>query len=49
MDKAAIDFTDKFYSNVISGDSVCQAFDKAKAAVEFLYQQREAAMFTIFV
>ena len=37
LDKAAIDFTDKFYSHVISGDSVCQAFDKAKAAVEFLH------------
>lgn len=35
LDAAAIKFTSSFYSNIFSGQSVCAAFDKAKAKVEF--------------
>lgn len=37
LDDAAIDFTMTFYDRLIRGMTTCEAFDAAKADIEFKY------------
>ena len=48
LDDAAIDFTMTFYDRLIRGMTTCEAFDAAKADIEFKYQAVEANIFLIF-
>ena len=49
LDQAAIAFTKIFYSNVLDEMNICEAFEKAKAAVGFQFQRHEADLFTILL
>ena len=48
LDEAAIDFTKTFYDRLIRGMTICEAFDAAKADVEFKHKAVEASIFMIF-
>ena len=45
LDEAALTFTKTFYELIFTGQSFCDAFNKAKGAVEFLHNEGEAGMF----
>ena len=48
LDEAAIDFTQTFYDRLIRGMTTCEAFNAAKADVEFKYKEFEAEIFMNF-
>ena len=48
LDAAAIEFTKYFYQHVFSGETICEAFNKAKKLVGCLKGEHEANLFKIF-
>ena len=48
LDDLAVEFTELFYKQLFAGESICAAFDRAKAGVEVKYNANEADLFTIF-
>ena len=45
LDLASIDFTKSFYNSLITGKTVCEAFEKAKTDVSFKHKSAEADIF----
>ena len=42
LDKAAIEFTRNFYQRILSGSTICSAYETAKAGVKFKIEKKEA-------
>ena len=49
LDQAAIRFTKFFYSILLSGETICQAFSQAKNEVSILFNEKEADHFQILI
>lgn len=49
LDKAAINFTNTFYSSIFKGVPICSAFAKAKNAVSFIQKETEGSMFVMLL
>ena len=49
LDDATIDFTKQFYTKILNGDEICNAFESAKATVEYKFASaKEANLFIKF-
>ena len=49
LDDASIEFTQQFYTKILNGTNICEAFEAAKAAVEIKFASaKEANLFIKF-
>jgi hypothetical protein len=49
LDEAALTYIKTFYELIFTGTTICDAFEQAKHAVEFMHNEGEAGMFIMLL